>query len=329
MKSTRLNRLSFVLIALALMFAVRSTMAGGSDTFRPSEINVQLADGVTIATINARYGTSVLEQIAGTSIYRLQLPSGTDVLTTKAQMGLDPALVFAEPNYNYQAPEVRQSSHAFVDQSSHAFVDGQAPGNFFGQASLTRLHLAEAQTYTRGWGVRVAVVDTGLDLNHPLFAGRLAYPFYDFVDNDGTPNDELDGVATGHGTFVAGLIAITAPQAGIMPIRAFSNDGLGTSFNIAKAIRFATDSGVQIINMSFGLLSQEYLIRNAIDYAAQNNVVLVAAAGNDNDSKIHFPALRSTVIAVTSTDDTDHKAPFANFASAVNVSAPGVGLYSA
>lgn len=329
MKPTRLTLFSFVLITMVMMLTLQSTVAKGSDTFRPGEINVSLAAGVDIATINARYGTAVLEQIAGTTIYRLRLPVGADVLATKAQLELDPAIVFAEPNYNYQSPEVRQSSQAFVDQSSQAFVDGQAPGNFFGQSSITRLHLAQAQTYTSGWGVCVAVIDTGLDFSHPLFAGRIAYPVYDFANNDGNPNDELGGVASGHGTFVAGLVAITAPQAGIMPIRAFGSDGFASSFDIAKAIRFATDNGAQIINMSFGLLTQEYLIKDAIEYATDHNVVLIAAAGNDNNSKIHFPALRNNVIAVTATDNSDRKAPFANFASAVSVCAPGVNLYSA
>ena len=329
MKSTRLTLCSWVIITLLMMVATRPLYAKGSDTFQPGEINVSLAAGVDVATINARYETAVLEQIAGTNIYRLRLPAGADVFQVKAQMELDAAIVFAEPNYNYQAPEVRQSSQAFVDQSSQAFVDGQAPGNFFGQAQLNRLRLTQAHAYTRGWGVRVAVVDTGLDFNHPLFAGRIAYPVYDFAGNDGNPNDELGGTASGHGTFVAGLIAVTAPQAGIMPIRAFGSDGFGTSFNLAKAIRFAADNGAQIINMSFGLLLQEYLIKDAVDYAAQNNVVLVAAAGNDNASKIHFPAFRSNVIAVTAVDESDRKASFANFDSAVSVCVPGVNLYSA
>lgn len=169
----------------------------------------------------------------------------------------------------------------------------------------------------------------GLPINAAIYNGRIAYPVYDFASNDDNPNDELGGAASGHGTFVAGLVAITAPQAGIMPIRAFGSDGFGSSFNIAKVIRFAVDNGAQIINMSFGLLVQDYLIKDAVDYATQNNVVLVAVAGNDNNSKIHFPAFRNNVISVTSTDDMDHKAVFANFASIVNVCAPGVSLYSA
>ncbi len=311
------------------VFGSQLVLARGSDSFRPNEINVNLAVGVDIATINARYGTTTLEKIPGTNLYRLQLPAATTVEQFKAQVEFDLAIDFAEPNYNYQSPEVRQTTHAFTDQTTHAFTDGDSPGNFFGQQPVMNLHLKEAHNYSRGLGVRVAVIDTGIDFSHPLFANRIAYPVADFVDNDGNPNDQLGGFATGHGTFVSGLIALTAPQAGIMPIRAFSNDGFATSFNIAKAIRFATDNNVQIVNMSFGLLTQDYLIKDAIEYASDQNVVLIGAAGNDNANKIHFPAFRSNVIAVTSTGAGDVKAPFANFDSAVDVSAPGVDIYSA
>ncbi len=326
MKSKLLGLIIFTMLAV---FGSQSVLAGGSDSFRPNEINVNLAVGVDIATINARYGTTTLEQIPGTALYRLQLPVGTTVEQFKALAAFDLAIDFADANYNYQSAEVRQGSHAFTDQGSHAFTDGQAPGNFYGQQSVVNLHLSQAQNYCRGAGVRVAVIDTGIDFYHPLFANRIAYPVADFVDNDGFPDDELGGGATGHGTFVSGLIALTAPQTGIMPIRAFSNDGFGTSFNIAKAMRFATDNNAQIINMSFGLLTQDYLIKNSVDYASDHNVVLVGAAGNDNADKIHFPASRSKVIAVTSLEATDVKASFANFDSAVDVSAPGVNVYSA
>ena len=319
----------FVIFAVLTVFGSQLVLAGGIDSFRPTEINVNLAAGADIATINARYRTTTLEQIPATNIYRLQLPAGTTVEQFKAQVEFDLAIDFAEPNYNYQSPEVRQTTHAFTDQTTHAFTDGNSPGNFFGQQPVMNLNLAQAQRYSRGLGVRVAVIDTGIDFNHPLFAGRIVYPVADFVDNDGYPNDELGGFATGHGTFVSGLIALTASQASIMPIRAFSNDGFGTSFNIAKSIRFATDNNAQIINMSFGLLTQEYLIKNAVDYASAHNIILVSAAGNDNADKIHFPAFRSNVLAVTSTGAGDVKAPFANFDSAVDVSAPGVSLYSA
>src|SRR4030095_13991928 len=100
-----------------------------------------------------------------------------------------------------------------------------------------------------------------------LFAGRLAYPMQDFIDNDGLPQDELGGIGTGHGTFVSGLITLTAPQARIMPLRAFGTDRSGTSFDIASAIHFAADNGARVINMSFGFAEEDLVIQEALSYA--------------------------------------------------------------
>jgi subtilisin family serine protease len=175
-------------------------------------------------------------------------------------------------------------------------------------------------------------LDLGVEqiaFNHPAFAGRILYPNFDFVDNDGNPQEVMGGTGSGHGTFVSGLVALTAPGSLIMPLRAFGPDGSGTSFNLAKAIRFAADNGAQVINMSFGLLDRDKLIEDALEYAYQR-VYMVAAAGNDNLNSLHFPAERkSKTLAVTSTDVRDLKAAFSNFNRDVQVSAPGVDLYSA
>ncbi|HMV47747.1 MAG TPA: S8 family serine peptidase, partial [Blastocatellia bacterium] len=261
---------------------IRSAKVEASgDSFRDGEIIVGLAAGVNISAFNARHNLIFKEQIAGTNQYLLGLPFGATVEDKHAEVAGDTSVVFSGPNFNFKHAEVRQRSQAYVDQRSQAYVDGQSPVNFFGQPSVSRLHVAEAQQITRGWGVRVAVIDTGIDPTHPLLAGRIAYPNFDFVDNDSDPREVAGGLGYGHGTFVSGLISLAAPGAVIMPLRAFGPDGAGSSFNIAKAIRFAADNGAQIINMSFGLLDRDPLIDDAMQYAYQR-AYMVAAAGNDN-----------------------------------------------
>ena len=111
--------------------------------------------------------------------------------------------------------------------------------SYTSQPAVSALHLKEAQSYTMGQGVKVAVIDTWLDFQHPLFAGRIGWPVHYFVDSDEVPKlDVGPGVDKRHGTFVAGPIALAAPRATIMPLRAFGSDGYGTSFNIAKAIPY-------------------------------------------------------------------------------------------
>ncbi len=299
------------------------------ESYRSGEICVRLRFGVEIDKINARYGTYIKERIPRTNIYLLGLLPGRDLEEVKGRMQADFNLLFADVNHKFQLPEVRQTSHAFIDQVSHAFIDGQSPVKFYGQQSVENLHLNQAHKFSRGFGVRVAVIDTGLDFNHSLFEGRIAWPVYDFVDDDGNPSDELYGAGSGHGTFVAGLIALTAPDARIMPLRAFGSDGRGTSFDIAKAIRFATDYGADVINMSFGMLEEDKLINDALEYAYRR-VYMVASAGNDNLNTIQFPADNvSFILSVTSTTTNDIKAPFANYNSKMYAAAPGVSLYSA
>jgi subtilisin family serine protease len=302
---------------------------GLPDNYVADEINVILAPGVSIDAVNARYGTSVREQIPGTTYYRLGTPGAADAFDVEGGMAGDTDLVSTNLNFTYEQSEVRQMSQAFVDQMSQAFVDGLYPASFFAQPSIQNLHLSQAQVISKGLGVTVAVIDTGIDFNHPLFAGRIAGAYYDFIDNDSNPTDEPNGPASGHGTFVAGLVSLAAPLATIMPVRAFSPDGKGTSFNIAKAIRFAHDNGATVINMSFGLMEQDGLISDALSYASDTSY-MVAAGGNDNLDFLQFPgAIQSKTCAVASTTADDLKASFSNYNKNACVSAPGVSLYSA
>jgi subtilisin family serine protease len=225
----------------------------GKPNFESGEIVVSLQPWADINAFNARYGTKTKDRMPGTKQYLLTFSASTGILGKLILMNFDPRVIFAGPNFIYQHAEVRQRSQAFIDQRSQAFIDGDSPVNFYGQPSVLRLRLTEAHQISRGRGVRVAVIDTGIDLNHQLFAGRIIYPNYDFVDDDAYPQEVMGGIGAGHGTFVAGLIALTAPEAVIMPLRAFGPDGSGTTFNIAKAIRFAADNGAQVLNMSFGL----------------------------------------------------------------------------
>lgn len=317
----------FLLLATPLL-AMKS--AGRiEDTFDNDELTVVLAPNASIQTINTIYGTFLKEQIPGSTSYLLGLLPGTDLEDTLDRMLLDPRIVFADRNFEFQTPEVRQLSQAFLEQLSQAFLEGQAPVNFYGQTAMVNLHMTEAQQFTRGAGVRVAVIDTGVDFSHPLLAGRIVGPYFDFLGNDGVPNDEPGGTGYGHGTFVAGLIALGAPDARIMPLRVFGPDGRASSFTIARAIRYATDNGADVINMSFGLIEETGLVKDALEYA-YHRVYMVAAAGNESRDLLQFPAdVPSKTLSVGATDGNDRKAAFSNFNRRLAAAAPGVQLYSA
>lgn len=317
---------------------------GRQEAIRSGQVIVKLAPGARIGQLKGSAGARIVEQIPGTDYYLLEFPFGASVSERVRVLRDEPEVAEATPNYSYQTAEVLQTSQAFIDQTSQAFIDqtsqafidqtsqafidAQVPVKFVTQTFVSNLHLNDAHYLTRGNGVKIAIIDTGLDFNHKLFRGRIEYPVFDFVDNDINPSEE-PGAGYGHGTFVAGLAVLGAPNATIMPIRAFSGDGIGTSFSIAKAIRFAADNGARVINMSFGLLEQDALVNDAISYALSKSY-LVAAAGNDDQNFVHFPASATDLtFSVTSTGAGDLKAPFANYNTEIDASAPGVELYSA
>jgi subtilisin family serine protease len=111
-----------------------------------------------------------------------------------------------------------------------------------------------------------------------------------------------------------------------MPIRAFDDQGNTDDFTIAKAIHWAVDNGADIINMSFGTLSQSKLIKDAVTYADKNGVTMVAAAGNDGANQPQYPAAFDKVVSVAATNLLDMRAPFSNYGGSIDVSAPGVSI---
>jgi len=180
--------------------------------------------------------------------------------------------------------------------------------------------------------VLVAVVDTGIDYNHPDLADNYVPVGYDWVNNDSDPLDDF-----GHGTHCAGIIAAVLnnslgvsglAQVHIMAEKSFDNWGTGYDDWIANGIIHAVDEGANIISMSFGQYADSELLHDAIKYAYDAGVLLISSAGNDNTNTQSYPACYDEVIAVTATDQYDTKAYFSNWGNWVELAAPGVDIYS-
>lgn len=318
--------LAYLLLAVPGQVKVEGRSA---NSYRSGEVIVNFKPGTDIKGFLAKTETSVKGRINGTNQYLLQLRANTSVLTKMEDLAKDKSIDFVSPNYVIQQAEVLQRSQAYIDQRSQAYIDGVSPPNYYGQPAITPLHLSQAHQFSTGNGITVAVIDTGIDATHALFNGRLAYPQYDFVEGDAVPQDELGGAGSGHGTFVAGIVALTAPGSSVMPLRAFNREGAGSSFHIASAIRFAADNGARVINMSFGMYDIDPLIEDALNYAMTKSF-LVAAGGNDDMDRLHYPAARPEVtLGVVATTATDLRAPFSNYNLNAQVAAPGVDVYSA
>lgn len=189
-----------------------------------------------------------------------------------------------------------------------------------------------------GDGVIVAVLDTGIDVDHPAFAGRLL-PGWNVIDGVDHVRDTRDGVDNdgdnitdemyGHGTHVAGIVARVAPGAKILPVRVLNDDGIGDAFGLAQGIVFAVTAGADVINLSLSSVTDSQIVRKAVEFAHAEGVVVVAATGNAGHAEPkEFPAAIEGVIAVAATGPDDLKAAFSNYGSEIRMSAPGTEIES-
>ncbi|RXJ04053.1 peptidase S8 [Anaerobacillus alkaliphilus] len=178
-----------------------------------------------------------------------------------------------------------------------------------------------------GEDVPIAILDSGVDPNHEDLQDRILMGYNAFKD-DGEFYDEH-----GHGTHVAGIAAAATNNvlgiAGVswhnplMPVKVLNEKAEGTAFEVANGIRWATDNGAKVINMSLGDTYNSRIMHDAIRYAFRNDVVLIAASGNDNVETPMFPAAYDEVIAVSAVDSKRHKAIFSNYGRHIDVTAPG------
>jgi len=214
------------------------------------------------------------------------------------------------------------------------FQDGLIPSDnsFLHQWGVTKIQAPQAWQIAQGdSGVVVAILDSGIDMDHPDLQGKIV-AYANFTTSD-TPDDQL-----GHGSHVAGIAAASSNNdlgiAGVgyncslMNVKVLDDDGKGYSSWVAKGLRWAVDNGADIINMSVVIDTSSRQLESAVNYAWEHGVIVVAAAGNDGDSESVYPAYYSHCIAVAATDSHDSLAGFSNRGDWVDVAAPGVRIYS-
>lgn len=197
----------------------------------------------------------------------------------------------------------------------------------------SRLDFQRVWPLTEGAGVRVAVVDTGVDGQQPFLRGAVLRGV-DVKNGGGPANTDCDG----HGTFIAGLIAGrklsgmafagVAPKATILPIRQANTQNDGTAGTLAAGIMTAVSLNAQVINVSIVTQYPSPVLLHAVSVALAHNVVVVAAVGNDfsNGNQRQYPAALPGVLAVAAVDRNGQRASFSESGSYVGVAAPGVNL---
>jgi hypothetical protein len=199
--------------------------------------------------------------------------------------------------------------------------------------NITAFGLPDAWKKTKGEGVKIAVLDTGCDLDHPDLKNNLL-PGYNFVDPKKLPFDDNK-----HGTHVCGIIAAenneigvvgVAPNCKIIPVKVLDGNGTGDIKNVAKGIRWATDvAKVDFICMSLGCPNPVEEVRKEIAYALSKKVICFVAAGNSGETKeVFYPANYPETIAIGSIDENFSRSGFSNTGDGLDFMAPGNRILS-
>jgi subtilisin family serine protease len=288
---------------------------------------VKLTDPTALPIIGALFQLTLIDQLEGLPIYRLRLANPLASLqNVLAALLANPLVAYAEANYLGEEPEGIAKSSWFKGGDETGYASQWAPD---------KIRLPEAHTVSRGAGIIVAVLDTGVDLDHPALAGHLVQGV-DFVDGDLDPSEEGmygQDIAFGHGTHVAGLVALAAPDAKIMPLRILRPDGRGNSWLLAQAIRYAAASGAKVINISYSVQQRSLLIDELLSAVTSlaSGAVVAAAAGNSGPSTApEYPAAEDApgLIAVAASTKRDRLADFSTRGSWVHLAAPGNHIIS-
>jgi subtilisin family serine protease len=342
------KRLFALLMTLALLFAAAPIISvfavGGGGAvppespgfdggdYVPDEV-VALADSLEEAqNIAAAYGIELKSYSWGVAVFTTPQAVTESELKTMAlaedlpELSLNRIYMLFEDSQN----ETLQPEGAADFETFSLYNPAQWHHN--------EMYSEQAWDVTKGAGVVVAVIDTGVDTTHPAFAGRLSTLAY----NAATETIGLSNVMdeNGHGTHVSGIIAAgpyvggnaygVAPEATILPIKAGVNDFAMSA--VGRGINYAVENGADIINISFGTglnVGPEAFERQVIMDAVNSGVTVICASGNDKANYVAYPAAYPETIAVSATKQGFvFDSSYSNYGSAIDISAPGTNIYS-
>lgn len=308
------------------------------------QIIVGFKEEYSDAQINERlkqYNAEIIGEIGGINKKILRVPVGQEDEILE-RLGSDP----------YVESAVQDTSNHLMYRPNDSLYINQYGLKNTGQAILNAAGTANADIkaeaawdVTKGNGIKVAVLDTGANLNHPELVGKIVAS-RSFVSGSATAEDN-----NGHGTHVAGTvtavtnngsgIAGTCPECVLLIGKVMGDNGTGPTSGIASGITWAADQGAKVINLSLGTSNQSSasIYQQAIDYAISKGAVVVVAAGNcggtnfsqngcTSQNQMTYPGGTNGVVTVAATDNLDQKASFSNHGAHVEVAAPGKNILS-
>jgi thermitase len=299
-----------------ILFAASADDPPPVSDFSQDQILVKFKPDVSLpeaAQIHRQLGGQVNEVIPDIGVQVVKVPKGQAKAKVKAYSS-NALVAYAEPDFMAEAL-------------------GAPDDPYFGyQWGLVEIDAPQAWEVTTGSpSVRIAILDTGVDLDHPDLVSKIvsninfgSSPTVDDVYGHGTHVAGIAAAITDNGVGVAGL----ACNSTIMNVKVLDDTGSGRYSWIASGIIWATDNGADVINLSLGGSAASSTLEDAINYAWSKGVVVVAAAGNSGSTTLSYPAYYANCIAVAATDANDALAYFSTYGKWVDVAAPGDGIWS-
>lgn len=290
-------------------FRVMPMPDGSGIEYIADEILIGFAAGSNpnaIRTLIREIGGTVVESLPHLGIYRIRLPPGSNVPALVEQLKQNTLVAGIEPNYAYRMPSPAPADTARPSRSAGTAARPPASGS-----------------------APVAVLDSGLNYLSDL-EGFIAGGF-NALQPDRPPTD-----TAGHGTQMALIAAGVVPPHGVsgqgegvpvLPIRTFDDNGVTSNFAVMDSIAHASEQGAQVVNMSWGSYANSAFLDRAAQTAAQEDMVLVAAAGNEPVNRPMYPAAYDTVLAVAATAADYTPWPETNYGDFVTVAAPGTAHF--
>ncbi len=321
-----------------------------------TELIVTLKDGGSIDSVNKDNKTTTLKRIGGTNTYLLAQEADAAQALPKFKKGSSVDTV--ELNSRIELADGAETVFLLDDNAETTFLldkktilNGvEVPAAYSQQAALSIIEADQARDLSTGAATRIATIDTGVDFSHPalrpwldagedLVNGRSASEYDGLALADSAETifllDTGDGqksalpTAFGHGTLVAGVIHVVAPDAVIVPIKAFDPYGRTSLFTVVEAVYRAIELKVDVVNMSFSTGEDSLALRQAVNKAHASGVTVVSSMGNGGQHvESVYPAAYSGVYGVSATDLLDHLALFSNYGKTASISAPGTDVIS-
>lgn len=305
--------------------------------FAPGQVLVRFKPEVTTQIVNAtlsRYDTRKIKRIARLNLYQVRIPDRLTVEEMAHALSQNPNVVYAGPNY---CARIMETPNDTLFQYQYALNNtGQeigSPGSPSGR-SQADIKATAGWEETKGTAETIiAILDSGVDFEHPDLMNKIVSRGRDFANNDWDATDD-----NGHGTYVAGIaaadtnndegVAGVAWNCKILPVKVTDSEGTAWYSDLIDGILWAADNGAHVINMSLGGDVGDDSLLDALRYAHEKGLTIAAAAGNDNTFVYYPAAYDAYCLAVAATDYDDARTWWSCYGPEVDVAAPGERILS-